>query len=116
MTTQQTATQVFTLQAAANITQKRFIGWNDQMATAGVPIKCVSDHNIASGDSGRVIWGITAMVESGAAVDGVEPRLMSDAQGRAVPWTTGNTVAARFKRGQTATAAGQLIEVFVLPS
>lgn len=116
MTSQQTATQVITIQAAAAILPKRFVGWNDQQAGAGVAVKGVSDHGIAANDTGRIVYGITAMVESGAAVDGVETRLMSDAQGRAIPWVTGNTVAARFKRGQTATAAGQLIEVFVLPS
>ena len=115
MSSQQTGTQTITIQAAADIPMKRFVGWNDQTATAGAAVKGVSDHVIKSGENGRLIYGITAMVESGAAVDGTETRLASDASGRVIPYTSG-AVAARFKRGQTATAAGQLIEVFLLPS
>ncbi len=113
MSSQQIGTQTITIQAAAAIPAKRFVGWNDQVATAGAAVKGVSDHAIAINENGRLIYGVTAMVESGAAIDGVETRLASDAQGRAVPFATG-LVAARFKRGQTATAAGQLIEVFII--
>ena len=91
-------------------------GWDDQTAGAGVAIKGISDHQILANDNGKLNYGPTSMVEAGAAIDGTETRLMSDAQGRAIPWTTGNVVAARFKRGQTATAAGQIIEVFPLQS
>ena len=112
MSAQQTATIVFTIRAAADIEEKRFVGWDDKTALPGGAIKGVSDSRIAAGDSGKVIHGPGAMVESGAAIDGIETRLASDIQGRAVPWVSGNTVAARFKVGQTATAAGQIIEVF----
>jgi len=112
MTAQQTATIVFTIHATADIEAKRFVGWNDATAAAGAAIKGVSDHKIASGENGRVIEGVGAMIETGTAIDGTETRLMSDAAGRAIPWTTGNIVAARFKTGQVATAAGQIIEIF----
>ena len=112
MSAQQTATIVFTIRAAADIEEKRFVGWNDQTAGAGAAIKGVSDSRITAGENGRMIHGPGAMVESGAAIDGIETRIMTDTQGRAIPWTAGNIVAARYKVGQTATAAGQIIEVF----
>lgn len=116
MSAQQTATIVFTIHAAADIEAKRFVGWDDKTAGVGAAIKGVTDHRIANGENGRVIYGPGAMIESGAAIDGTETRLMSDASGRAIPWTAGNVVAARFKSGQTATAAGQIIEVFPIQS
>jgi hypothetical protein len=116
MSAQQTATIVLTIRAAADIEERRFVGWNDQTAGAGAAIKGVSDHRIALGDNGKLNYGPTSMVDSGAAIDGTETRLMSDSQGRAIPWTTGNVVAARLKTGQTATATGQAIEVFPLQS
>ncbi|MGL4618874.1 MAG: hypothetical protein ACRCZS_07430 [Chroococcidiopsis sp.] len=58
--------------------------------------------------------GESAFVEAGAACDGTENRLMTDATGRFIPWTTGNNVAARLVRGQTATAAGQFVEAYLV--
>jgi hypothetical protein len=112
MTAQQIATQTFTITAAGAIAGKRGINMANQQAIANQQIVGVADHDAKLGENLRAIRGITAIVETGAAVNGSESRLVTDADGRFVPWATGGVVAARLKLGQTATGAGQLIEVY----
>lgn len=116
MSAQQNASQVISLKPAAAITQKRAVSRAGAQATdgtssAGQNIIGIADENIAAGVVGRVVVGPTAMAEAGAAIDGTEPRLKTDAQGRLIPWTSSSIVAAILKPGQTATAAGDIVEV-----
>ena len=112
----QQATIVFTVVAAGTIKGKRGVNWLGQQAVADSAIMGIADCDAVAGDALRVVQGVTAVAESGAAIDGTETRLKTDAQGRLVPWTTGVTVAARLMPGQTATAAGQFVEVFPIIS
>ncbi|MBD2492472.1 hypothetical protein [Aulosira sp. FACHB-615] len=118
MSKQQLATRVVTVVPSAAISKGRGIthAWaqaTDGTSSAGQAIFAIADENIAAGDQGRAIMGETAMAEAGAAINGSEPRLKTDAQGRFIPWTSGSIVAARLVPGQTAGAAGQFVEVYI---
>jgi Uncharacterized conserved protein (DUF2190) len=114
MSKQQLATRVVTVVAAGPLTDRRAVGYDGLIAGANAIILGVADHDAAIGDSTRVIVGESAFVETGAACDGTENRLMTDATGRFVPWTTGNNVAGRLVRLQTATTAGQFVEAYLV--
>lgn len=118
MSKQQIATRVMTVVPSAAIVAKRGVthAWaqaTDGTSSAGQLILGIADENIAAGDQGRVIVGETAIAEAGAAIDGSEPRLKTDSLGRLIPWTSGSIIAARLVPGQTASAAGQFVEVYV---
>jgi hypothetical protein len=93
------------------------MAWVQAGANAGAsttPLLGVADENITAGLPGRVIRGETAFVEAGAAIDGTEQRLQTDSAGRAITWTSGQNVSAYLVPGQTATAAGQFVEVYLV--
>jgi predicted lipoprotein len=113
VTKQQITSRVATVVPAADIKAKRCVTFEEAQATANAVIMGVADENIFATLAGRVVVGETAIVETGAAIDGTETRLMTDAEGRVVPWTTGMNVAGRLKKGQLATAAGQFIEMYL---
>jgi hypothetical protein len=119
MTAQQVATQVVSLTAKTPVKGKRAIDWRGLQAGANSRIMGVADTNAEIDESFLCIQGISAIVESGAAIPGVETaadangvRLMTDADGRFIPWTAGSNVAAQLVPGQLATGAGQYVEVF----
>lgn len=117
MSKQQRATRTVTVVPAANITAKRLVtmAWAQAGANAGAsttPILGVADENITAGLPGRVIRGETAFAEAGAAIDGTEQRLQTDSSGRVIPWASGQNVAAYLVPGQTASAAGQFVEIY----
>jgi hypothetical protein len=100
---------------AGTVTKKRFVNYNGTQAVANQNTIGVAVYGGVSGDCIEVDHlGVTA-VEAGAVINGSELRLQTDAQGRAVPYTTGPTVAKLFP-GQTATAAGQEISVTLMPN
>ena len=105
------ATQSILAQGAGSKGQA--IGWNCQVAGANAAIMGIADHNFVAGDAVRVIVDVVADALSGAAIDGTESRLMTNAAGKLIPWTTGNIVAARLivKPGNVATGADQVVEV-----
>lgn len=116
MSNSQQATYVMTIVAAGTIAKGRGVTWaatqaTDGTASAGDPIIGIADHAAVAGEAVRVILGASAMAESGAALDGTENRLKTDAQGRLIPWTSGSIVAARLVPGQTAAGAGEFPEV-----
>jgi hypothetical protein len=112
MSKQQIATRVVTVTPSANITAKRAVTMAHAQAGANSVILGIADEDILAGTSGRVVLGETAIAEAGAAINGSEQRLMTDAQGRLIPWTATNVVAAILKPGQTASTAGQFVEVY----
>jgi Uncharacterized conserved protein (DUF2190) len=119
MTSQQKVTEQYSIQAAARIRLKRFVGWDNRESLAGAPIRGVAPETIEPGEVGPCIKSISAIVESGAAISGTETRIVSDAQGRAIPFAgTGTVVGRLMTPSQTATAAGQFVEVmlFVTPN
>lgn len=118
MSKQQIGTRTITVVPAANIAAKRGVthAWaqaTDGTSSAGQLILGIADENILAGEAGRVIVGETAIAEAGAAINGSEARLKTDSLGRFIPWTTGAIVAARLVPGQTASAAGQFVEVYI---
>lgn len=117
MTAQQQATQVFTVITTGAIAKKRAVSRTGAQAGAGVPILGFADTDADSGVALRVIGGLTAIAESGAAIDGTVRSLKTDAQGRLIPTAAGtDVVAALLMPGQTATDVGQLIEVIPIIS
>lgn len=113
----QQATVVMTVVATAAGLKGRGVTWTGAQAGAAAAICGIADHNYVLGDAVRVVVGASADAEAGAAIDGVETRLATDATGRLVPWTAG-IVAARLmpKTGNVATAAGQIVEVVPIQS
>jgi hypothetical protein len=86
----------------------------DGVSSAGQAVIGFSYATAASGEALAVVVGGTVEAESGAAIDGVETRLKTDASGRFIPWTTnGDIVAARLApvARNTASAAGQFVQV-----
>jgi len=100
--------------SATTITAKRGVNWAGAQAVAGEACMGVANADIEVGVNGTINLGPTVIWEVGAAIDGVENRLMTDADGRLIPWTAGSAVVARTWKGQTATVAGQFLEVFVV--
>lgn len=109
----QQATQVQSIVAQSAGSKGQAIGWNCQVAGANAAIMGIADHDFVAGDAIRLIVGVSADALSGAAIDGTENRLMTNASGKLIPWVTGNTIAARLiiKPGNTATGADQFVEV-----
>lgn len=121
MSKQQVATVVRTVHAVGAIAECRAVARNGSQATdgtssAGVNIIGFADTAAADGDNFKLNVGPTSWAEAGAAIDGTELRLKTDANGRVIPWSSGGIVAAILKQGQTATAAGQIVEVIPVVS
>ncbi len=111
----QQATQVMTIVATGNGSKGRGVTRIGAQAGAAAAIIGIADTSFVTGDALRVIVGVSADAEAGAAIDGVEARLATDATGRMVPWTAGIVAALLVpKPGNTATAAGQPVEVIPL--
>lgn len=113
MTAQSQPTRTATVTPAAAITKFRFVTWAWAQATADADCMGVASTNIEAGIPGLVVMGETAIVEAGAAINGSVNVLKSDSQGRAIAATAGDAVQAVLKPGQTAAAAGNLIEVYL---
>lgn len=116
MSGQQIGTRVLSIRANGAITKKRAVNRlgaqaDDGTSSAGEAIIGFADTDIADDEVGRIIIGDTAIAEAGGVINGSEPRLKTDANGRLIVWTTDSIVAAILKPGQAATGSGQLIEV-----
>jgi hypothetical protein len=113
----QQGTDNFTLVASVNIPQKRAVSWTGAIAGAGASVAGVSDHSATIGEPVRT-RACTADIEAGAAIDPAaltDMKLTTDANGRAIPWTTGaSTLRLINKPGNRATALGDLVEVVVV--
>lgn len=94
------------------IARKRFISHAGAQATANQACLGVNDYAVAAGETALCDHLGVTMVEAGAAIAAnvTERRLETNADGRAVTYTTGPAVAVLLP-GQSATAAGQLISV-----
>lgn len=101
-----------TIAATGTITAHRFVTPAGAQAGADANAIGVARSSAVSGDRLPVDSLGTATVESGAAVT-LGATVKIDAQGRAIPWvTSGARVGIAL---EAATAAGQFIEVFLLP-
>jgi hypothetical protein len=83
-----------------------------QAATEGALGLGFATKPIVSGEVCRIDFGSTE-AESGAIIDGTNPNLMTDVTGRMIPYVAAanKSICAILKPGQTASAAGQVIEV-----
>ena len=85
----------------------------DGVSSAGQAVIGFAYATAASGEALAVVIGGTVEAEAGAAIDGTETRLITDASGRVIPWSSGGIVAARLApvARNTASAAGQFVQV-----
>lgn len=111
---------IFVLSATATVAviANRFVGFNGAMVdTLGAKPMGVADYDAEVGDEFAVNVIGTASVEAGAAIPlgdkGLTP-VMSDAQGRAIPYVVaaGNVIAGYAR--QSASAAGSSVEVLLV--
>ncbi len=100
--------------ASGAIPEARFVTPASALAGAGVNTLGVARMTAASGDAITVDVLGTAVVEAGAALTANGP-IQTDATGRAIDKAAGVTVA-RLLPGQTASAAGQFVEVLLIPN
>jgi hypothetical protein len=99
--------------AAGLLTASRFVKPNGTAAGADDNALGVATTDAAVGDLVAVKALGTAVVEAGAAISAGDT-VKADAQGRAIPW---ETAGARLGIAlEAAAAAGQLIEVFLIPN
>lgn len=105
---------VLTLTATASgaVGADRFVTPAGAQAGAGVNTLGVSRTNAASGEKMPVDVMGTTILEAGAAV-AAGAAIESDASGRAITRTAGVTAARAL---EAATAAGQFIEVLLIPN
>ena len=109
------STLTLTVTAAAALAAARFVTQSGSYPAAGAAAFGVTRTSAAAaGDLVPVDVNGTAIVEAGAAVTFDAP-LMLDSQGRVVPLTVGGKSPVA-RAMQAATAAGQQIEVLLVPS
>ena len=102
-----------TISATATLTADRFVTIAGAVPAADAYVLGVCRTAAVSGDRVTVDVQGTSIVEAGAAV-AVGNTVKVDASGRAIPWaTSGAKVGIAL---QAATAAGQFIEVLLLPT
>lgn len=102
-----------TIAATATLVADRFVTAAGAVPAADVNVIGVTRSAAVSGDKVAVDVLGTAIVESGAAVTALDT-LKTDNAGRAITWaTSGAKVAIAL---QAATAAGQFIEVLLIPN
>lgn len=101
-----------TVTAAAALSAHRFVTHGGDVPSAGGRVLGVTRSDAAAGKAVAVDVLGTTVVDAGAAISSVGTLLETDAQGRAVPKTTGTAVAVAL---QTA-GAGRRIEVLLLPN
>lgn len=102
-----------TIAATATLVADRFVTFAGAVPAADANTFGVVRQNAVSGDKVTVDAVGTAIVEVGAAVT-AGATLKTDALGRAITWvTSGAKVGLAL---QSATAAGQFIEVLLIPN
>ena len=111
MGSQSLALLTLSVKATADVREKRFVSTAGEEAGTGADIYGASLTQAAAGNIFPVVNQGTAIVEAGGAIaEGA--KVESDAQGRAVT-NAGGTVAGRLAPGQSAGAAGDLVEVIL---
>lgn len=103
-----------TLLASGAIISDRFVTPAGAVAGAGVNTQGVANSAAVIGANFTATVMGTAIVEAGAAI-AAGALIETDAAGRAITKAAGVTVA-RLAPGEIATAAGQFVEVILLPN
>ena len=114
MSRQSQPSVTLSLTATGVIGEYRFV--NTAVAQAGAASNTLGVARMAAaiGDTIPVDAAGTAIVETGAAI-AAGALVATDASGRAVTWAAGAAVA-RVLPGQSASAAGQFVEVMLIPN
>lgn len=100
--------------AAEALLAHRFVAPGGTQAGAGVNTLGVAPDAAALGDTAAVEVLGTTIVEAGAAI-AADAVIQADADGRAITKDAGVTVA-RMAPGAVAAAAGDLVEVILIPN
>lgn len=103
-----------TLIASGVIVSNRFVTPAGAVAGAGVNTQGVANSAAAIGDNFAATVMGTEIVEAGAAI-AAGALIETDATGRAITKAVGVSVG-RLAPGEVATAAGQFVEVILLPN
>ncbi|WP_275100143.1 capsid cement protein [Sedimenticola hydrogenitrophicus] len=103
-----------TIIATGALTASRFVGHDGDVAAAAGNTLGVARADAAIGDAAAVDTHGTAIVEAGAAI-AAGAAIEVDATGRAVTKSAGVTVA-RLAPGESAGAAGDLVEAILFPN
>jgi len=113
MSTQNLALLTLTLALTGAVTANRFVTASGALAGADANTLGVSRVSGVSGEKAPVDVLGTAVVEAGAAVS-AGATIKSDSTGRGITWvTSGAKVGLAL---EAATAAGQMIEVLLIPN
>lgn len=113
MSAQSESLLTLTITAIGAIASARFVTPAGAQAGADVNTFGVSRFAAAAGEKVSVDVLGTAVVEAGAAV-AAGATVKSDASGRAIPWATSGAKVSMAL--EAATAAGQMIEVLLIPN
>lgn len=100
--------------AAAQITANRFVSTSYGVPAAAANTLGVAESAAAAGERFPVTNQGTAVVETGAAIS-AGALVETDATGRAITKSAGVT-QGRLAPGESATAAGQFVEVILFPN
>lgn len=115
MAASETPLQAHTIRAAAAITGRRFVAYDNQVAgTAGEKVLGVAQRNAESGDLVAVTTAGTAIVEAGDSFSRGDS-LITDTQGRAIAASGALSVASGGTAVQSTAADGAILEGADLP-
>lgn len=103
-----------TMTATGTIAQNRFVTPAGAQAGNGVATQGVARIAAVAADKFTVHVMGTAIVESGAAI-AAGAAIQSDASGRAITLAAG-VQTGRLAPGESSTAAGQMVEVILIPN
>jgi hypothetical protein len=112
MSYQQISVLALTVTLAGTVAVNRFVTPAGAQAGAGANALGVARSAGVSGEKIPVDVLGTAIVEAGAAI-AANATVGADASGRAVTWTSGAKIGLAM---EAATAAGQMIEVLLMPN
>lgn len=112
MSQQNTPILKLPMKASAAVAARRFVTAAGAQAGAGANALGVSEYAAASGEMFPAVALGTAIVEAGAAFS-AGAALQADADGKAITKDAGATVARAL---QAASAAGDLVEIIIIPN
>lgn len=94
----------------------KYLAVNAAGAPAASGIYGITLADAAAGQAVPVVLSGTAIATAGAAIPAGTATLICDANGRVVPGGAANACVGRLCQGQSAAAAGDLVEIIVAPS
>ena len=112
--------QTITLEAGADLSSSQYhfveltsTGATVTNASGELPIGVLQNDPDAVGKAAEVAYAGVTKVVAGGALTRADRKVMTDAQGRAVNWVTGNHCAGVWL--EAASAAGEIVPMLLLP-